>query len=68
MGIPARVLHPTSHDNDPLRPVAGARQMPSRSAAAQRRAMQAAMANAVRAMHSPGGGRRDAGSGPGRGS
>jgi hypothetical protein len=47
------VLHSTPSEPDPLRP----HERPSRNAAAQRRAMQAAMANAVRAMRSAGGGR-----------
>lgn len=42
----------TSDDPQPLRPADGPRAMPSRNAAAQRRAMQAAIANAVRAMRS----------------
>jgi hypothetical protein len=36
--------------SEPLRPVLDPRVLPSRNAAAQRRAMQAAIANAVRAM------------------
>jgi hypothetical protein len=53
-GIRLRVLDPTS-GNDPLHPIRGAHRQPSRSSAAQRRAMQAALANAVRAMRSTGG-------------
>jgi hypothetical protein len=49
------VLGPTSSGSDPLQPIHDARLLPSRSAAAQRRAMQGALANAVRAMRSTGG-------------
>ena len=55
MGNPAAVLPTDSADADPLRPADAARGMPSRHAASQRRAMQAALANAVRAMRSTGG-------------
>jgi hypothetical protein len=51
-GIALRVLDLTPSDADPRRPVDDERARPSRNAAAQRRAMQAAMANAVRAMRS----------------
>jgi hypothetical protein len=46
------VIHRALDDPQPLRPLDDPRKLPSRSAAAQRRAMQAAMANAVRAMRS----------------
>jgi len=49
------VLDVTPSGSDPLQPTHDARRLPSRSAAAQRRAMQAALANAVRAMRSAGG-------------
>jgi len=62
-GTACCVLDPTSSGNDVLHHVRDARQQPSRHAAAQRRAMQAALANAVRAMRSTGGRR---GSGPHR--
>jgi hypothetical protein len=52
MGNPPAVLPTGPANPDPLRPVDPARGMPSRNAAAQRRAMQAAIANAVRAMRS----------------
>jgi hypothetical protein len=55
MGNPGAVLPTGPADPDPLRPVDAGRGMPSRNAAAQRRAMQAALANAVRAMRSTGG-------------
>jgi hypothetical protein len=58
------VLDPAASGSDPLHQIAGARRQPSRNAAAQRRAMQAALANAVRAMRSTGGRR---GSAPHRG-
>jgi len=46
------VIHAAPDDAEPLPPSGSPREPPSRSAAAQRRAMQAAMANAVRAMRS----------------
>jgi len=49
------VIHAAPDDAQPLRPADHQRELPSRSAAAQRRAMQAAMANAVRAMRSTNG-------------
>jgi len=49
------VIHATPDDAKPLRPVDDPRELPWRNAAAQRRAMQAAIANAVRAMRSAGG-------------
>jgi hypothetical protein len=49
----SRVLDPTS-GNDPLHPIRGAHRQPSHNAGAQRRAMQAALANAMRAMRSTG--------------
>jgi hypothetical protein len=52
MGNPAAVIHVTADDPQPLRPVDDPREMPSRNAAAQRRATQAAIANAVHAMRS----------------
>lgn len=55
MGNPAAVLPTDTADSGSLRPADPARGMPSRHAAAQRRAMQAALANAVRAMRSAGG-------------
>jgi hypothetical protein len=58
------VSHPTPPGPDPLPSVQGARQ-PTRSAAAHRRAMQAAIANTVRAMRSTTG-RRSAMPGHGR--
>jgi hypothetical protein len=52
-GYSAGVMPPaTPSPSEPLRPVGGPRQTSSRSAAMQRRAMQAAIANAVRAMRS----------------
>jgi hypothetical protein len=54
-GYPAAVIQAAPDDSEPLRPGDVPREMPSRSAAAQRRAMQAAMANAVRAMRSTNG-------------
>lgn len=63
MGNPAAVIRPIPPHPEPLRPVGDPRAAPSRNAAAQRRAMQAAMANAVRALRSPGG-RRDPGHRP----
>jgi len=63
-GNPAAVLPSDSAESESLRPVDAARGMPSRNAAAQRRAMQAALANAVRAMRSTGG-RRDKNPGAG---
>jgi hypothetical protein len=59
------VAHLTPPGPDPLPPVQGARH-PTRSAAAHRRAMQAAIANTVRAMRSTTGGRRSAMPGAGR--
>lgn len=55
MGNPAAVLDMTADDPKPRRPVDDLRELPSRNAAAQRRAMQAAIANAVRAMRSTSG-------------
>jgi hypothetical protein len=49
------VIHAAPDNAEPLRPGDYLREMPSRNAAAQRRAMQAAMANAVRAMRSTNG-------------
>jgi len=49
------VIHEAPDDAQPLRPADHPRELPSRSAAARRRAMQAAMANAVRAMRSTNG-------------
>ncbi len=49
------MLPTDSADPGSLRPVDAARDRPPRNAAAQRRAMQAALANAVRAMRSAGG-------------
>jgi hypothetical protein len=46
------VIHAAPNDAERLRPGDHPRETPSRSAAAQRRAMQAAIANAVRAMRS----------------
>jgi hypothetical protein len=46
------VIHGAPDNAEPHRPVDGLRELPSRNAAAQRRAMQAAIANAVRAMRS----------------
>jgi len=57
-GSPFRVFDATPSGSDPLQPIQDARRLPSRNAAAQRRAMQAALANAVRAMRSTGGRRR----------
>jgi hypothetical protein len=49
-GNASGVLDPTPSGDDLLRPTRDARGLPARNAAAQRRAMQAAIANAVRAM------------------
>lgn len=49
------MLHPTPSGPDPLRPNQMTQALAPRSAAAQRRAMQAAMASALRAMRSTGG-------------
>jgi len=65
-GYTRPVLHPTPPGPDPHHPLPGARQTPKRNAAVQRRAMQAAMASAVRALSSTTGGRRSAMPGHGR--
>jgi hypothetical protein len=50
-GYSAGVMAPaTPSSSDPLRPIGGPHQPASRNAALQRRAMQAAIANAVRAL------------------
>lgn len=48
------MIHAQPDGPESLRPVLEPRAIPARNAAAQRRAMQAAMSNAVRALRTPG--------------
>jgi hypothetical protein len=65
MGNPLCVLPSDPAEAEPLRPAGVDAGMPSHHAAARRRAMQAALANAVRAMRSSRAGRRSAERGSG---